>query len=142
MLDQRADRRHRDRRRVPRAVGVGVERARTASRRRRSQLRDGEASKQTFEASDTDHFVPGKKIEIRLGYRGETNRCSRGSSSSTGCRIRKNGTMLVVECRDKAVRMTRGLNSRYFTDTTDSDILDDLIGAYGLERDVQRPRPR
>ena len=33
------------------------------------QLRDGEASKQTFEASDTDHFVPGKEIEIKLGYR-------------------------------------------------------------------------
>ena len=28
-------------------------------------LRDGEASKATFEASNADYFIPGKKIEIK-----------------------------------------------------------------------------
>ena len=51
-------------------------------------------------------------------------------------RVRKNGTLLSLECRDKAVRMTSGLKSRYYTDTTDSDILDELSAQYGLDREV------
>ena len=31
--------------------------------------------------------------------------------------------------------MTSGLKSRYYTDTTDGDILDELLGEYGLDRD-------
>lgn len=105
------------------------------------QLRDGEASKQTFEASDTDHFVPGKEIEIKLGYRGETETVFQGIVVKHRVRVRKSGSLLVLECRDEAVRMTSGLKSRYFTDTTDGDILDELIGGYGLQRDVATTKP-
>ena len=35
------------------------------------QLKDGEASRSTFELSNSDHFVPGKEIEIQLGYRSQ-----------------------------------------------------------------------
>lgn len=105
------------------------------------QLRDGEASKQTFEASDTDHFIPGKEIEIELGYRGETETVFKGIVVKHRVRVRKNDTSLWLECRDKAVRMTSGLKSRYYTDTTDGDILDDLLGQYGLDRDVASTKP-
>ncbi|HKY16501.1 MAG TPA: type VI secretion system tip protein VgrG [Microthrixaceae bacterium] len=105
------------------------------------QLRDGEASKQTFEASDTDHFVPGKEIEIRLGYRGENESVFKGIIVKHRIRVRKNGSHLSLECRDKAVRMTSGLRSRYFVDTTDGDVLDELIGAHSLERDVATTKP-
>jgi Rhs element Vgr protein len=105
------------------------------------QLRDGEAAKQTFEASDTDHFVPGKEIEIKLGYRGVTETRFKGIIVKHRVRVRKNGTSLSLECRDKAVRMTTGLKSRYYTDTTDGDILDELLGQYGLDRDVTTTKP-
>ena len=105
------------------------------------QVRDGEASKQTFEASDTDHFVPGKEIEIKLGYGGETETVFKGIIVKHRVRVRKNGTLLSLECRDKAVRMTSGLKSRYYTDTTDGDILDELFGEYGLDRDVASTKP-
>lgn len=105
------------------------------------QLRDGEASKQTFEASDTDHFIPGKEIEIELGYRGETETVFKGIIVKNRVRVRKNDTSLWLECRDKAVRMTSGLKSRYYTDTTDGDVLDELLGAYGLDRDVATTKP-
>src|SRR4029453_10505368 len=94
------------------------------------QLRDGEASKQTFEASDTDHFVPGNDIEIKLGYRGKTETVFKGIIVKHRVCIRKNGPSLSVECRDKAVRMTSGLKSRYYTETTDGDLLDELLGEY------------
>src|SRR5688500_6085468 len=105
------------------------------------QLRDGEASKQTFEASDTDHFVPGKEIEIKLGYRGETETVFKGIIVKQRVRIRKNGTQLSLECRDKAVRMTSGRKSRYYTETTDGDLLDELLGTYGVDRDVATTKP-
>ena len=37
--------------------------------------------------------------------------------------------------------MTSGLKSRYYTDTTDGDILDDLVGRYQLDRDVAATKP-
>lgn len=101
------------------------------------QLRDGEAAKQTFEASDTDHFTPGKKIEIRLGYRDETETVFTGIIVKNRVRVRRNGTMLSLECRDQAVRMTSGRKSRFYTDSTDSDVIDELIGSYELERSVE-----
>ncbi|WP_026552446.1 type VI secretion system tip protein VgrG [Arthrobacter sp. H20] len=105
------------------------------------QLRDGEASRQTFEASDTDHFVPGKAIEIKLGCLGDTQTVFRGIIVKHLVRVRKNGTRLTLECRDEAVRMTSGLKSRYFADTTDGDMLDELIGEYGLARSVESTKP-
>lgn len=105
------------------------------------QLRDGEASKQTFAASDTDHFIPGKEIELKFGYRGETESVFKGIIVGHRIRVRKNQTLLSLECRDKAVRMTRGPKSRYFADTTDGDILDEIIADHGLARTVTATRP-
>ena len=34
-------------------------------------LDDGEASKSTFAVSNTDEFIPGHAIEIKIGYKGE-----------------------------------------------------------------------
>ena len=105
------------------------------------QLRDGEASKQTFPASDTEHFLPGKSIEVQLGYRGATETAFRGVIVKHGIRVRKNGSMLSIECRDDAIRMTRGRKCRVFTETTDSDVIDELIGEHDLARDVAVTKP-
>jgi Rhs element Vgr protein len=105
------------------------------------QLRDGDAAKATFAASDTDHFVPGKEIEIQLGYRSEAETVFMGIIVKHQVKVRKNGTLLALECRDKAVRMTSGLKSRYYIDTTDGDLIDELLGTYDLDRDVQTTKP-
>jgi Rhs element Vgr protein len=105
------------------------------------QLRDGEASHQTFPVSDTEHFVPGKAIEIRLGYRGDTETVFKGLVVTHRIRVRKSGSLLSLECRDEAVRMTRGRKSRIHLDTTDGDLIDTLIGDHGLKRDVASTKP-
>ena len=104
-------------------------------------LRDGEAAKQTFEVSDTDHFVPGKQIELRLGYRGVTESVFAGVIVTQRVRVRRNETLLMLGCRDEAIRMTRGPKSRYFTDVTDADLIDQLVGEYGLARRVAETGP-
>ena len=105
------------------------------------QLRDGEASKSTFEASNSDHFIPGKKIEIRLGYRSQNDPVFKGIVVKHAISIRKSGSLLTVECRDEAVKMSSGAKSRYFTDMKDSDIMEQIIGSYKLAKDVKPTRP-
>lgn len=105
------------------------------------QLRDGEASKATFAASNSDHFIPGKKIEIQLGYRSKNDSVFKGIVVKHGIRIRKNDSVLTVECRDEAVKMTSGIKSRYFADKKDSDIMEEIIVSYKLQKDVQPTKP-
>ena len=68
------------------------------------------------------------------GYRGETDPVFKGIIVKHRVRVRQNGSLLPVECRDEAVRMTTGRKSRYFTDKNDGDLLDELLGSYPLQR--------
>ena len=105
------------------------------------QLRDGEASKATFEASNSDLFIPGKKIEIQLGYRSQNEAVFKGIVVKHAISIRKSGSLLTVECRDEAVKMSSGTKSRYFIDMKDSDIMEQIIGSYKLAKDVKATKP-
>ncbi len=105
------------------------------------QLRDGEASKSTFAVSDTEHFIPGKKIEIQLGYRSQNDSVFKGIVIKHSVKIRKAGSLLIVECRDEAVKMTGSKKSRYFTDKKDSDIMEEIIGSHQLKKEVKATRP-
>jgi Rhs element Vgr protein len=44
--------------------------------------------------------------------------------------------MLVLDCRDKAVKMTVARKNKYFYNTSDSDAVQQLIGNYSLDSDV------
>jgi Rhs element Vgr protein len=105
------------------------------------QLRDGEVSKSTFAASNADHFIPGKTIEIKLGYRSQTDSVFKGIIVKHSIKVRKGASFLLLECRDEAVRMTSGLKSRYFTDKKDSDIMEELLGLHRLQKDVKATTP-
>ena len=106
------------------------------------RLRDGEADRQAFPVSDTDQLVPGGKIEVRLGYHGETETVFVGLIVAYGVKVRKNGCVLSLECRDEAIRMTRHRRSRVFNDVTDAEVFDDVLGEYGLDRTVAATAPR
>jgi Rhs element Vgr protein len=99
-------------------------------------LKDGEASAATFPASNTELFIPGKEIELQLGYRSENTSVFKGIVVKHSIKIRRGGSMLIVECRDKAVRMTAGTKSRYFADKSDTDIIEEIAVEHDLEHDV------
>lgn len=105
------------------------------------QILDGEASKSTFMVSNGDSFIPGKKIEIKLGYRSSNDSVFKGIIVKNNLRIRKNGSLLILECRDEAVKMTGIAKNRYFAEKKDSDIMDEIIGEYGLQKDVAATTP-
>lgn len=100
-------------------------------------LIDGEAAESDFSLSNEDIFVPGKEIEISLGYHSEEETIFKGIVLKHSLKIRSNQSLLIVECKDKAVKMTIGRKSKYFYDSKDSDIFEELIGTYGLEKDVE-----
>ena len=77
-------------------------------------LHDGEASRSTFEISNADAFIPGKEIEIQMGYRSQNDTVFKGVIISHSIRVRRNSSMLIVECRDKAIKMTLGRKNKYF----------------------------
>jgi Rhs element Vgr protein len=104
-------------------------------------LMDGDAAKSTFEASNADYFVPGKKIEIQLGYRSKNDAVFKGIIIKHSVKIRKSASLLVVECRNEVVKMSSGVKSRYYTDKLDSDIMEEILGLYGLQKEVTATKP-
>jgi len=103
-------------------------------------LRDGEAAVKDFEISNTDDFVPGKKITIKIGFDGTNTQAFKGIIVKHGIRVRENGnTELHIDCRDETVRMTLGRQSRYYEKMKDNKVFDELIGHYkGLTGDIEK----
>ncbi len=45
--------------------------------------------------------------------------------------------MLIIECKDKAVKTTLGRKSSYYYDSRDSDIIEEILANHNLEADVE-----
>lgn len=101
-------------------------------------LRDGEASDKSFEISNSNDFIPGKKILIKIGLDGDDTQVFKGIIIRHAVRVKENGDgELQIECRDEAVKMTTGRHSRYYENMKDNRLFDELIGRYnGLQADV------
>jgi Rhs element Vgr protein len=105
------------------------------------QLEDGEASKATFPASNSELFVPGKKIEIQFGYRSQNQTVFKGAIVKQHIKIRKNGNVLTVDCSADAVKATSAKKNRYYIDKKDSDVIEEILDAHGLAKDVEATTP-
>lgn len=97
---------------------------------------DGSAASQSFEVSNKDLFIPGKRIEIRLGHQSNNDTVFQGVVISHSIKVREQISMLSIICKDVAFKMAVGRKSRYFRDQTDSDIIEDIIRQNSLESDV------
>jgi Rhs element Vgr protein len=102
-------------------------------------IRDGEAAERNFDISNTDDFLPGKKIRIKIGLDGNNNQAFDGIIVKHAIKIATNGnSILQVECFDAAVRMSVGRHSRYYTQVSDSRLFDEIISQYsGLSVDAE-----
>ncbi|MCW9708160.1 type VI secretion system tip protein VgrG [Fodinibius salsisoli] len=101
-------------------------------------LKDGDPAREDFPLSNTDLFKPGTIIEIKAGYHNENKSIFKGIVIKHGIKARDGRpSMLTVECKDEAVKMTNGRQNRYFTEVTDSEVFEELIDAYGLTAEVE-----
>ncbi|MFZ6010890.1 MAG: type VI secretion system tip protein VgrG [Bacteroidota bacterium] len=101
------------------------------------ELLDGSPDSEDFPISDGSTFVPGNTIDIELGYENTNTTIFSGIIVKHAIRIHKeSGPVLVITCKDKAVKMTKVRKNAYYTNKKDSDILSSVIGTYGLSADV------
>ncbi|SHJ38714.1 type VI secretion system tip protein VgrG [Aquimarina spongiae] len=100
-------------------------------------INDGDPSARDFPLSNEDFLIPGKEVEITAGYHSDEATIFKGIIIKHNLRIRPKSNQLIIECRDEAVKLTVGRKSKYFYDSADSDIFEEIIGTYGLGNDVE-----
>src|SRR4051812_27406824 len=59
---------------------------------------NGESNDETFAISDSGDFLPGKKIEVRLGYDNDNKTVFKGIIITNTLKVNINGSQLMVEC--------------------------------------------
>jgi Rhs element Vgr protein len=100
-------------------------------------LADGSVSEKDFSVSNSEDFVPGKEIELKVGYHSEEEQIFKGIIIKHGIKIKSGKrSILEIECRDKAIKLTGARHSAYYSQIKDSDLMIDLIEKYSLEADV------
>jgi len=102
---------------------------------------DGDPSSANFEQSEGDLFRPGSEIEISAGYHSEEEGIFKGVLTGQKIRVRRSGSAcLMVEARDPAFRMTGVPKFRLFKGAKDSDIVNEILGEYGLSGELQETK--
>ncbi len=100
-------------------------------------LNDGNMPTGDFEVSNADDFVPGKEISIKAGYEAGEDPIFKGIVVRNSLKIDEKGNVrLSVECKDKAVKMTKGRKQVNHKETTDSKVISTLIENHSLSSDV------
>lgn len=95
-------------------------------------LRDGSAAEETFAASEGSDLIPGVKLDIAVGYDGNDQSIFKGLIIKQSLKVGASGdSTLVLECKEAATKLTIGRHSRYFTDSTDSEAIETILGDYG-----------
>ncbi len=97
---------------------------------------DANHEEEEFPWSNKDFTKPGTTVEIKAGYHDESKTVFKGIIVRQHLRINKKSTVLIVECKDKAIKMATIRRSAYFADMKDSDVMTQLIGDGGLTADV------
>lgn len=118
-------------------LGISVEKELNRIPWAKIVLLDGDPASQDFVISNEEFFVPGKKIEIKAGYHSDEETIFKGIVIRHNLQIRGDRAQLVVECKDETVKLTVGRKSKYFYESKDSDILEEIISAAILETDIE-----
>jgi Rhs element Vgr protein len=95
---------------------------------------DGEPAKESFAVSSQPDFEPGKEIQVRCGYRSDEETIFKGIVIRHAIQVRKKHSVLVVECKDKAVKMTSAAKNKYFRDISDTEVMEELIDPYAIDK--------
>ncbi|MCF5558745.1 hypothetical protein, partial [Pseudomonas syringae] len=98
---------------------------------------DGSASDEGFAISASEAFVPGNAISLEAGYDGINTVLFQGIVTQQALRIESySGPLLEVTCKVAAVKMTVGRKSANYSQSTDSDVINQLVSTAGLTASV------
>ena len=100
-------------------------------------LSDGSKAKEDFKLSDSSDFVPGNNIEIKAGYHSNEQTIFKGLIMGQAISIdSEDGPSLIIECKDEAFATTTACKNNYFLDSTDSEIINKILGNYKMSKSV------
>jgi len=92
---------------------------------------DGETNIGDFEVSNQDTFIPGKELVVKAGDSGNDEQIFKGVITSHRIKVRVGGqSQLMIEARDVAFKMTLNPRNALFEETTDSDLIEEILGNY------------
>jgi Rhs element Vgr protein len=100
-------------------------------------LLDGDAAQQQFSISDEAFFEPGKEIEVKLRYEdspGDEATAFKGFVVGHGVEAGSQGSLLTVELKDAAVKMTITRKSMVYRDQSDDRIIGQILSNNGLKK--------
>ncbi|SHJ76921.1 Rhs element Vgr protein [Malonomonas rubra DSM 5091] len=101
-------------------------------------LHDGDPARGDFEVSNSEMFIPGKEIEICGGYHSLENTLFRGIITGHGIKARqRRPSMLSIECRHSAFRMSLYRRSAYFSELKDSDLFTQMAENYSIGSEIE-----
>ncbi len=127
---------------IPETIGVnsiviskGVNKIATAT----IEMFDGNVATEDFEHSAGESFIPGAELEIKAGYQSIEDTIFKGIIIKHAVKvITDQSSKLILELRDESVKMTIGRKNKYFdADILDSDIIEEIIDEYGLDKDIE-----
>jgi Rhs element Vgr protein len=97
---------------------------------------DGDVAKQDFPVSNSRYFEPGKQIEIKLRYEGERQDVTVFKWVVIRHGIEASGldSLLTVELKDAAVKLTLSRKSAVYREQTDGDVIGTIIRNSGLTK--------
>ena len=126
---------------LPASVGVAmisIQKAINKVPSARLVLYDGDVASADFELSGGELFVPGKELEIRAGYNNLEEPIFKGIIIRHGLEVSEKASKLTLELKDPVVKMTVGRKNKYFFESKDSEIIEEVIGTYsGLSSEVE-----
>lgn len=96
-------------------------------------IQDGDVATEDFEVSNLDTFKPGNAIEIQAGYHSDNTTIFKGIIVKHGIKIlRDRHSLLEIECKDIVAKTTAGKKNKYFYDSKDTDIIEEILNAYSI----------
>jgi Rhs element Vgr protein len=100
-------------------------------------FKDGDPAQEDFPISNTEEFIPGKAIEIHAGYHSDEEIIFKGIVVKNGVHAKKDKpSVFRVECRDEAVKLSVGRKNKYFYESNDGEIIEEIASAVGLDKEV------
>jgi len=104
----------------------------------RISIVDGSIPREDFEVSSGDLFIPGNEIEIKAGYHSDESTVFKGIITKHSIQSKKDKpSFLNIDLKDESVKMTIGRKSKYFEDVKDSEIIEEIVGGYGLQSEIE-----
>jgi len=104
-------------------------------------MQDGDVSKEDFEISNQQTFKPGNSIEIKAGYHSNETTIFKGIIIKHGIKIlRERHSVLEIECRDVAIKLTAGKKNKYFISDSgikDADVIEEILRPYSIRSDIK-----